>query len=124
MVSRIGEFECEGMNIIWINAISKVGYVLIESKKEDNSDFEKLWTLGDKIGQFLRTNVDPKADAVCLHYFELPNRNSANAIIPRYSNDFEDNNIVYTISESDTQKETSTIEIISPLVDQLKNYLK
>ena len=121
----VGSFVFSNFKISWINAISKVGYVKIEKTTPENvDDFTEMWLIGNKIGKFLKTNEKTQAEAIAYHSLKTPT-NAANInVFPRYTGDYEDNNQTYNIAENSVQPQTSTKEIILPLIDDLKQYLE
>lgn len=121
MVSVVRQFDVAAFHFSWINAISRVGYIAITSSS-DNS-FVGMWAIGEKVGQFFRSHDAIKADAVGYHYFELPGSPATLCVIPRYTDDYEDNNRVYAIAEAAEQTETSSNAIITPLADFLEQTL-
>lgn len=86
--------------------------------------FVDMWTVGETVGHFFRTNDDVKADAIGYHYFEKPGLPPTLCVIPRYTNDYEDNNSVYAICESEQQTETSSEAVIAPLATLLEEQLQ
>ena len=122
MVSIVGEFDACNAHFKWVNAISKVGYVTVATTGDDA--FVRAWTIAEKVGQFLRTDDAIKAEAVGYHYCDKPGAQPILFVMPRYDKDYEDNNEVYSIAEADEQKQTSSSEIIAPLLKRLEVYLK
>ena len=122
MISVIKEFNLEGFNINWVNAISKIGYILINYDSSTN-DFGEMWILADKIGQFFRNEKDFPADAVAYHFYECEEHPPRLFVIPRFQGEYEDHNKVYNIAESENQPTTSSKEIIEPLIPRLIEYI-
>lgn len=121
----VGSFVCSGFKISWINAISKVGYVKVEKGTPENvDDFTEMWLLGNKVGKFLRECKDISAQDVAYHSVKTPTNIANINVFPRYEGDYKENNDTYNIAESATQPATSTKEIIMPLIEELKEYLK
>ena len=121
----VGSLVFSNFKISWINAISKVGYVKVEKTTPENvDDFTEMWLIGNKIGRFLRTNPSIKAEAVAYHSLKTPSNVANINVFPRYEGDYKENNDTYNIAENSIQPPTSTKEIISPLIGQLKEYLE
>lgn len=124
MVTIVKAFKLQNFDVEWINAVSKIGYLSILYQLDNPSgDFSSMWLLADKVGQFFRNDENCKASAVAFHYYECENHPPRLFVVPRYPGEYQDHNTVYNITESDNQPETSTTEIILPLVQKLMNSL-
>jgi hypothetical protein len=122
MKSTVALFSYDKFNISWVNAISKIGYILI-SENRDDSRFVTLWQLGMRIADYLNEQPAMEGGAIGFHYVDHPNHLLRLFVIPRFSGDYPDNNLPYGIAESETQPETSTVDNIMPLVSSLESYL-
>jgi hypothetical protein len=122
MGTVLKNFAIEGFRVSWVNALSKVGYVIV-SKEPPEVDFVGCWTWGERIGQFFREEPRILAQDVGFHYLERPGRHPELFVLPRYAGDFEPNETVYNIIEADTQDETSSPQVILPLAETLEAHL-
>ncbi|KAH0790672.1 hypothetical protein GPJ56_005413 [Histomonas meleagridis] len=120
MVSIVRNFCLSGFNVSWINAITKIGYIKIEYD-ESKSNFSDMYILADQIAQSIRETESLQPVMFAFHYYEPVNRKPTLSVIPRFPNDYENHNYVYTLSELEEQKETTTKEAIEPHINNLLN---
>ena len=121
MTSVVQEFDACNVHFTWINAISKVGYLALSG--EGNDLFVRMWTIAERVGQFLRTDERVKAEAIGYHFLDKRDAKPRLFVFPRFDGDYSNNNEVYNIAEAEEQKQTSSPEIIEPLVKSLEEYL-
>jgi hypothetical protein len=122
MVEYVGSFSFDGLTVSWCNAATVHGYVVITCVGLD--DFVRAWELGLRIQQFLSENEMIKAEAVGLHYVDFPNFPLRLFVLPRYSNDYPDSNLLYEHTEALVQPPTSTAEKLTPRLAELQEFLE
>jgi hypothetical protein len=121
-IETVGSFSVGNLRVGWLNAILSCGYVVITCNTFD--DFVSAWELGTRIQEFFVTNEAIKAEAVGLHFVDFPNASLRLFVLPRYTNDFEDSNLLYDQLEGVIQSRVSTSEKILPLLSELKVFLQ
>ena len=123
-ISIVTSFPYKEFEITWINAVSKCGYLQI-TKNQSSPEFQftNAWLLAEKIDRFLRNEPKISAEDVGCHMFSYDPDGVKLFIFPRYSGDYKDSNETYDIAESSNQEETSSEDVILPLVLLLQNYL-
>jgi hypothetical protein len=122
MVEVVGSFTYDGLRVSWCNAATSCGYVVIVCASLD--DFVRTWELGFRVQGFLAQNEAIRAEAVGLHYLDIPGSPLRLFVLPRYADDFADSNTLYGQIEAAIQPPTSTAEKLAPHLSGLQVFLE
>jgi hypothetical protein len=123
MAEVVGSFSVGKLSVSWINALTAYGYLVI-TLDSSLDDFVKTWELGARIQTFLRTNEVVKAEAIGLHYLDLPGCAPRLFVLPRYANDVDNSDLLYDQLEDATPARVSTSDVILPLISDLQAFLQ
>lgn len=115
-------FVFNDQKIYWLNVVSKYGCIKLEVDTDDKSKFTKAFILAEKISDFFKGD-DFKAQDTCYHSVNRGNNKIEMFVLPRYKDDYEDNNVVYQIVEKDVKDVSVEYEVLEKYFGKFEAYL-